>query len=113
MNELHQMLAAGNVQARPVLGEQFDFGTQTGENGPIGFFSDANEQSAFELGGTLDTLDRICVVAKDEIDADNAPEMNEEFTHGGCLLQVRAIREDQSAYVLGLKMLNAQPDRST
>lgn len=107
------MLAAGNVQARPVLGESFDFGTQTGENAPIGFFSDANEQSAFELGGTLDTLDRICVVAKDEIDDDNKPKMDDEFDHGGCTLQIRAIREDQSAYVLGLKMLSAQPDRST
>lgn len=107
------MLAAGNVQARPVLGETFDFGTQTGDDAPIGFFSDANEQSAFELGGTLDTLDRICVVAKDEIDAGNEPEVNGEFTHGGCLLQIRAIREDQSAYVLGLKMLSAKPDRST
>ncbi len=109
MNLLHTFLAAGNVQARPVLGEQFDFKSQTGADGPIGFFSAADEKSAFELGGTLDEMDRISVVARDEIDSGNEPAVNDTFSFDGVLLQIRFIKKDASSYILGLKMLDAEP----
>lgn len=108
MNALHTFLSAGNVQARPVLGDAFNYGTQTGLTG---FFSSADEKTAFELGGTLDEMDRILVVGRDQFEAANLPKVDDTLEFGGALLQVRALREDASAFVLGLKMLSAQPDR--
>jgi len=100
------MLLAANAQAQPILGDVFDFGTQTGIPG---IFSPADERSTFELFGTMIQLDRICVVASTAFQAGNLPDINAQLVFEGATFAIRAIKRDQSAYSLGLKMLNAKP----
>lgn len=106
MNDLHTFLTAANVQARPVLGDQFDYGTQTGANGPIGFFTAADQKTTFELTGTLEDLDRIAVVAVDQFVSGNAPSTLAKFTYLGKLYEIRTLKTDASSYVIGMKNID-------
>lgn len=102
-NALHTMLAAANIQARPVLGDLFDFGNQTGLTG---FFSVADEQTAFQAGGTLDQIDHIIVVAVDQFTAGNFPTANAKLTLADGVFVIRTLKIDASAYMLGLKKVS-------
>lgn len=97
------MLASSSIQAQPVLGESFDYGTQTGLTG---FFTQADEKTAFELCGTLETLDEIAVVAVAQFASNNLPVVMTNLTRFGVTLRIRALKFDQSAYILGLKMIS-------
>lgn len=107
MNELHTFLSAGNVQARPVIGQTFELGNQ---DDLTGFFSPMDEKTAFELGGTMAEMDRLCVVDRSLIDAGNEPAVNQLVEIEGVQMEIRAIKIDQSSYLLGLSMLDAEAD---
>jgi hypothetical protein len=103
-NFLHTMLAAANIQARPVLGDTFDYGTQTGL---IWFLSAADEVTAFQAGGTLDQIDHVAVAAVDQFALDNLPVVNALITlNGSQIFEIRSMKTDASAYLLGLKKIS-------
>lgn len=106
MNALHTMLHAVAPQVQPILGDQFDFGSQTGANGPIGYFTAADQKTTFELTGTLEDLDRIVVVDVGEFDSGNEPETLDQMTYLGKLYEIRTLKKDASSYVLGLKNID-------
>jgi hypothetical protein len=106
VNALHTFLAAGNVQARPILGDTFEFGSQ---DDLVGFFSPIDEKTAFELGGTMEDFDRSVVVGRELFDAGNLPTAEATFTFEGILWQIRALKTDASAYLLGLKAIDPAP----
>lgn len=106
-NELHEFLHGGNVQARPVIGQTFTMGSQSDL---VGFFSDMDEKTAFELGGTMAEMDRVCVVDRALVTAGNEPAVDQVLEIEGVTMQIKGIKIDQSAYVLGLSMLDAEAD---
>jgi hypothetical protein len=105
MNELHTFLSAGNVQARPVLGQTVEYGDQ---DDLIGFCSPMDEKAAFELGGSMDEMDRVLVISRDQFEEDNLPAVETDITVEGVLMRVKAVKRDQSAFVMGLAMLDAE-----
>ncbi len=104
MNALHTMLAAGFVQATPVLGESVTIGNITA----IGFFSQADEKLIMEIVGYLDECDTICVLNVADWTAD-IPQVKETFVHNETLYSIRGKKTDLSAYVLALKMIGPAP----
>lgn len=103
-NKLHTFLHAGNVQARPVLGELFDFGSQTGLTG---FFAPADEKSQMELVGYLDDIDLILVADVLIFTVGNEPAPNALMTYAGATFKISSRKTDQSAFVLGMKKITA------
>lgn len=110
MNELHAFLHACNEQARPVIGSLIDIGSQTGV---ACFLSPIDEKTAFELGGTMAEMDRVCVIDRALISSGNEPTPDLVVTVEGTKMTVKAIKADQSAFVLGLQMLDAEADLET
>lgn len=102
MNALHTFLSAGNTQARDVLGEVFQYGTQADL---IGFFTPTDEKLAFELTGYMDEIDLVVVVDVNLFDSGNEPEVKTHLNYGVHQYTVRTLKTDQSAYVMGLKMI--------
>ncbi len=109
MNDLHNFLHAGNVDARPVIGQTFTLGSQSDL---IGFFSPMDEKTAFELGGTMAEMDRMGVVDRALVSAGNEPAVDQLVTVEGVQMQIKAIKIDQSSYILGLSMLDAEAEPS-
>lgn len=105
-NLLHEFLHAGNVQARPVLGELFNYLTQVGL---IGFFTQTDEKLAFELTGYTEEIDVVLTVDLDQFDAGNEPVEKTQLHYAGNLYTIRSKKEDQSTYTLGLKYIGAAP----
>lgn len=106
MNLLHDFLHAGNVQARPVMGESFNY---LGQVGLTGFFTPVDEKLAFELTGYMDEIDFVIVVDVDQFDTGNAPAVKKPLHYGANLYTIRSKKQDQSAYTLGLKLLGPAP----
>lgn len=102
-NLLHAFLHAGNIQARPILGELFDYGTQTGL---IGTFTQDEERLAMEFVGYLSEVDTLAIVDLDQFDAGNLPAVKTLLVRNGATLSVRVLKSDESAYVLGLKKVS-------
>ncbi len=102
VNLLHDFLHAGNVQARPVLGELFDYGIQADLTG---FFTQTDEKLAFELTGYTDEIDFVIVVDLDQFTAGNEPQVKTLLNYRDYLYTVRSLKTDQSAYTMGLKMI--------
>lgn len=109
LNELHTFLSAGNVQARPVIGQTVAYGDQSDLEG---FCSPMDEKAAFELGGSMDEMDRILVVSREQFDSDNPPAVETDITVEGVLMRVKAIKRDQSAFVMGLAMLDPEVEEA-
>ncbi len=107
MNELHDMLHDGNVQARPVIGQTFTMGNQSDL---VGFFSPMDEKTAFEIGGTMAEMDRLGVVDRALVSAGNEPAVDDLITVEGVQMQIKGIKIDQSSYLLGLSMMDAEAD---
>ena len=105
-NLLHQFLHAGNIQARPVLGEPFNY---NGQVGLTGFFTPTDEKLAFELTGYMDEIDLVAVVDLDQFDSFNNPAVKTQVHYAGNLYTIRSLRTDQSSYTLGLKLIGAAP----
>lgn len=101
-NLLHDFLHQGNVQARPVLGQLFDYGSQTGLTG---FFTPTDEKLAFELTGYMDEIDFVLVADLDQFDTGNEPTTKSQLTYGSATYTIRTLKTDESAYVLGLKKI--------
>lgn len=101
-NLLHAFLHGGNVQARPVLGELFDYGSQTGLTG---FFTPTDEQLGFELTGYMDKVDFVLVVDLDQFTAGNLPATKTTMVYKTATYSLRSIKTDESAYVIGLKKI--------
>ncbi len=108
MNLLHQFLHAGNVQARPVLGELFNWGTQAGLTG---FFTPISGSLGFEAAGFMEEIDLLAVVDVDQFDAGNQPILEDKNTllREGNLYLLRSLKVDQSAYTLGFKLIGPAP----
>lgn len=106
MNLLHEMLHEGNVQSRDILGELFNY---RGQVGLTGFFTPVDEQTAFELTGYMEKIDIVTVVDRDEFDAGNEPATLTDLDYQGNRYRIRSLKSDQSAHVLGLKMISATP----
>lgn len=109
MNDLHKMLHDGNEQARPVIGVTVTLGTQTAVPA---FVSPIDEKTAFELGGTMAEMDRMMVIDRAEINPSNLPKVDQVVEVEGTQMVVKAIKADQSAFVLGLAMVDAEADLS-
>lgn len=107
MNDLHKFLHSGNVDARPVMGQTFEMGSQADL---VGFFSEMDEKAAFELSGTMAEMDRVCVVDRALVNAGNEPKVDQLLEVEGVQMQIKAIKIDQSAYVLGLAMMDAEAE---
>lgn len=105
-NLLHEFLHAGNVQARPVLGELFNYLTQVGL---IGFFTQTDEKLAFELTGYTDEIDFVVTVDLDQFDVGNEPVVKSQIHYAGNLYTIRSKKQDLSSYTLGLKYVGAAP----
>lgn len=101
-NLLHQFLHQGNVQARPYLGELFDYGTETGLTGT---FTPTDEKLAFEITGYMDEIDLVAVVDLDQFAVGNEPRVKTLLRKDGFVYSIRTLKTDQSAYVLGMKMI--------
>lgn len=101
-NLLHQFLHAGNVQARPVLGELFNYGIQAGL---IGFFTPTDGNLGFELTGYMEEINLVAVVDLDQFTAGNEPKLKTLMNYAGYIYSVRSLKTDESAYVIGFKML--------
>jgi hypothetical protein len=103
MNALHTMLAAGFIQAEPVLGETFTYLTNTF----IGFFTPADEKLLMEIMGYLDESDTICVVSTAQFTSPPAPpEVKTTLVRNGDTYSIRGIKSDLSAYILALKKIS-------
>lgn len=89
-----------------MLGEPFDYGTQ---NGLVGFFTPTDDKLAFELTGYMEEIDMVCVVDLDQFTPLNRPAVKMQATYAGFIYTVRSLKTDQSAYVLGLKMIGPAP----
>ncbi len=107
-NLLHEMLHAGNVQARPVIGELFDWLTQTGLTG---FFTPTSGSLAFEIAGFTEEIDLVAVVDLDQFDSGNEPNLEADpkqlLNWRGNAYLLRSSKVDPSAYTLGFKMIGA------
>jgi hypothetical protein len=104
MNALHTALAAGFIQAEPVIGETFTYLTNTF----TGFFTPVDEKLLFEIVGYLDDCDTICVVSTAQFTSPpNPPTTKTQLVRAGLTYTIRSIKTDQSAYVLGLKKISA------
>lgn len=101
-NLLHAFLHAGNVQARPVLGSSFNFGTQSGLTGT---FAAADEALQMQLVGYLDEIDQILVADTALFDVGNEPKVGDLMTYAGAIYKIKSRKSDQSAHVLGLKKI--------
>jgi hypothetical protein len=102
-NLLHTFLHAGNVQARPVLGELFDYGSQSGLTG---FFTPADESLQMQLVGYLDEIDVIGVLDVLIFNGGNEPTVKSLMTYAGETYQINSRKTDQSAFVIGLKKIS-------
>jgi hypothetical protein len=101
-NLLHDFLHAANVQARPVMGELFNF---RGQVGLTGFFTPTNAELAFKATGYLEEIDLVAVVDLDQFDAGNEPAFKAPLNYAGNLYSLRSIKTDLSSYTLGFKMI--------
>ena len=99
-NLLHTFLLDGFDQATDFLGEEFTLGSVT----TTGFFSQADEQTSIELTGVLDEVQLLCVCKTTAFVS--KPTINRNFTYQGSTYRLRAIKSDQSAYVLGFKKIS-------
>jgi hypothetical protein len=104
MNSLQTMLAAGFVQAEPVLGETF---TYLG-NSFTGFFSPVDEKLLLEIVGYLDDCDTICVVNTAQFTSPPAPPVvKTQMVYNGNTYTIRGVKVDMAAYILTLKKISA------
>lgn len=101
-NLLHAFLHVGNLQARDVLGELFDYGSQTGLTG---FFTPTDEKLAFELTGYMDEIDFVLVADLEIFTSGNEPTTKSQLTYKSATYTIRTLKTDQSAYVMGLKKI--------
>lgn len=101
-NLLHQFLHEGNVQSRTVLGELFNYGIQADLTG---FFTPTDGNLGFELTGYMEEINLVAVVDLDQFLPGNEPRLKTLMNYGGYLYSVRSLKTDQSAYVMGFKML--------
>ncbi len=110
MNLLHQFLHAGNIQARPVLGDLFNW---QGQVGLTGFFTPTSGTLAFEMAGFSEEIDLVAVVDIDQFDVGNEPDLEAEpkqtLLWEGHQYLLRSQKKDQSAYTLGFKMIGNTP----
>ena len=102
-NLLHTFLHRGNVQARPVLGELFDYGTQSGLTG---FFTPANDTLQMQLVGYLSEIDVIGVLDVLIFNPGNVPALNAVMNYQGAVYKIESVKTDQSSYVIGLKKIS-------
>lgn len=100
-NLLHTYLAAGFVQATPYLGESVTIGNVTA----TAFVTPSDEKLAFELTGYMDELDYILTLNLSDWVSD-VPEVKDTFTLNGATVQIRSLRTDQSAYLVGVKKVS-------
>lgn len=96
------MLAAAFVQAEPVLGTTFTYGSPPAAY--TGFFSIADEHLNMELTGELDQIDFAIVTSTAQFVT--APATGTQLAYGGANYLIRTMRADPSAYVLGLKKIS-------
>ncbi len=86
-----------------MIGELFDFGTQTGQTG---FFTPADERAQMELVGYLGEIDTVAVVDLDQFDSGNEPALLALMLRNGATFEIKSIKTDLSAYVIGLKKVS-------
>lgn len=101
-NLLHAFLHAGNVQAQPVLGELFNYGIQANLTG---IFTPTDGSLGFELTGYMEEINLVAVVDLAQFTAGNEPRLKTLMNYAGYVYSVRSLKTDQSAYVMGMKML--------
>jgi hypothetical protein len=101
-NLLHQFLHSCNVQAQPFLGELFDYGIQAGLTGS---FTPTDAKLAFELTGYMEEIDLVATVDLSQFTPGNEPALKMLMNYAGFLYSLRSLKTDQSAYVIGMKML--------
>lgn len=100
-NLLHLYLASGFVQATPYLGESVTIGSVTA----TAFVTPSDEKLAFELTGYMDELDYILTLNVADWAAD-IPAVKDTFTMHGDTVQIRTMRTDESAYLVGVKKVS-------
>lgn len=101
-NLLHDFLHAANVQAQAVLGELFNYGIQADLTG---IFTATDAKLGFELTGYMEEIDLVAVVDLAQFTAGNEPRLKTLMVYAGDVYSVRSLKTDQSAYVIGLKMI--------
>lgn len=101
-NLLHQFLHSCNVQAQPILGELFNYGIQAGMTG---VFTPTDGSLGFELTGYMEEINLVAVVDVAQFVPGNQPSLKTLMNYAGYLYSVRSLKTDQSAYVMGMKMI--------
>lgn len=102
-NKLHEFLHAGNLQARPYLGQLFDWQDQTGLTG---FFSQGDASLLAEVAGEMLLLDLAITVDIDQFESDNLPALGQTQEIDGVNYVLKTLKGDQSAYILGFKKIS-------
>lgn len=100
MNRLHEFLNRGFQQAIPIIGEEFDYGSDTDLDG---FFTQADEATVMQLVGEQITCDTICTAAIAQFTT--PPVEESELERDGRTYVIKRIRSDLSAYQLFLSQI--------